>query len=179
MREKLESFPDPIQMPRALWLYVPIYDHFLGAAEEEGGEHRVSECFYHSINKGRTHSRAAHSSSSQQPALWIRQYTLLWAHICSSCCRCVCVCVCTADSVRSLCSWGKWWRHPTDPLQTAGKTLMSLWTCWEVCVCVCLTERERGSVWTMPWCGCICIYLDVYTVLCFQMCNSYPQTEWK
>lgn len=149
-------------MPRALQLYVSIYDHFLGATVRRGGERGVPLWLYHSINKGRTHSRGAHSSSSQQPALWKRQYTLLWAHISLWCRRCVCVCV--ADGVRSLCSWGKWWRHPTDPLQTAGKTLMSLWTCWEVCVHICV---------------CVVVYLPgcVYAVLCFQICNFYPRTQ--
>lgn len=33
-----------------------------------GGGRRVPLWLYHSINKGRTHSRAAHSSSSRQPA---------------------------------------------------------------------------------------------------------------
>lgn len=93
-------------MPRALWLYVPIYDHFLGpAAERRGGERRVPLWLYHSINKGRTHGRS--STFIIQPAAGPVEKTIhiaLSSHLLVLPQMCVCVCVCVGDGVRSLCS---------------------------------------------------------------------------
>lgn len=130
MREILQSLSDPTLTPRTLCAYLWPLPSWV--QQKEGlASRRVPLWLYHSINNGRTHSRGAHSSSSQQPAQWTGGNThraeLTFAH------RAPGVFVCGPMTPDPLCSWGKWWRHPTDPLQTSGETLMSPWTWREVC----------------------------------------------